>query len=155
LHLDRQDLDSLVADRQRSLAAIVRLLVEAGRRRNSRPVGSFATQACRLLASDLLRKEPLTEFAHQMQLSPDPFRRRFTTELGMSPARYRLWCSIQEAQRLLAEEDLPIKAVARRLGFSSPSHLARCFAKLTGTSPAAWRRQGAPVRMPELTGSTE
>ena len=47
---------------------------------------------------------------------------------------------IQEVCRLLRTTPLPLKEIARRLGFSSQAHLSRFFRKQKGMSPSAYRQ---------------
>jgi AraC-like DNA-binding protein len=44
---------------------------------------------------------------------------------------------------LLTYPNLPIEGIARKLGFSSASHLAAAFARRMGCSPATFRRQNS------------
>jgi transcriptional regulator GlxA family with amidase domain len=47
---------------------------------------------------------------------------------------------VREAQRLLAESDLTILAIARQCGFEYQEHLGRVFRQRLGISPARYRR---------------
>jgi AraC family transcriptional regulator len=71
------------------------------------------------------------------------FARRFAGYFGVTPHRYVLDRRLARARRLLIETDLPVADVAVTTGFSSQSHLSAAFRKLTGVSPAAYRRQGS------------
>ena len=44
-----------------------------------------------------------------------------------------------QSRRLLADTDLPIQEVARRVGIGDPGYLSRLFRRTHGTSPRAWR----------------
>lgn len=55
---------------------------------------------------------------------------------------------IDRARTLLAETDLPIKSVAQHAGFKTMQYLTRNFRRLTGDTPAAFRRRRAG-RLPE------
>lgn len=68
------------------------------------------------------------------------FRRRFREATGLSPHAYLLQCRAAEARRLLEESDLPIKAVADRLGYADVYYFTRQFRQLCGLSPGAYRR---------------
>ena len=48
---------------------------------------------------------------------------------------------VARAKELLTDTDLPITAVAAQSGFPSARRLDVVFAKLTGLSPTAYRRQ--------------
>lgn len=45
-----------------------------------------------------------------------------------------------EARRLLSESEIPVKDIARRLGFTSAAYFSRAFQNETGKSPSAFRR---------------
>lgn len=74
-------------------------------------------------------------------LSPSHFNRRFQTLLRMTPTQYLLSVRIQAAQRLLVTTRSQIIDVAHRTGFTDQSHLTHRFKRLTGMTPAAYRRQ--------------
>ncbi|MCV7278967.1 helix-turn-helix transcriptional regulator [Mycolicibacterium flavescens] len=44
-----------------------------------------------------------------------------------------------ESRRLLAETDLPIAEVARRVGIADPGYFSRLFRRVHGTAPRTWR----------------
>jgi transcriptional regulator GlxA family with amidase domain len=48
---------------------------------------------------------------------------------------------IEIAKEHLATTDLPMPAVARLAGFSTPQRLATVFRRVAGISPLAYRRQ--------------
>ncbi|MDX2032145.1 MAG: helix-turn-helix transcriptional regulator [Blastocatellia bacterium] len=45
----------------------------------------------------------------------------------------------RRARGMLANTDIPIKTIARDLGFDTPSNFARSFKRWTGASPSAFR----------------
>jgi AraC-like DNA-binding protein len=53
---------------------------------------------------------------------------------------------MQEARRLLVETDLPVAAVARRVGYPDASYFIRRFHREHGTTPLPWRRAGRSAR---------
>jgi len=80
-------------------------------------------------------------------------------ELGVTPGhlttvvRRRTGRTVQEwiierrmaaARGLLAETDLPVAEVARRVGVPDPGYFSRLFSRAHGTSPRKWR--GRPVQ---------
>ena len=58
-----------------------------------------------------------------------------------------------EARRLLAESDLPVKEVARQLGFSSPAYFSRAFHHRTGMAPSVFRRSQLRHTGPQAAGN--
>jgi transcriptional regulator GlxA family with amidase domain len=72
-------------------------------------------------------------------LSVCHFARAFKQSQGMSPHCYVLHCRVERTQQLLATTDLPLSEVAIASGFSDQSHCARCFRKIVGVTPGAYR----------------
>ncbi len=78
--------------------------------------------------------------ARDLGISESTLRRRFRQATGTSPHAYLLQCRATEARRLLGESDLPVKAIARQLGYRDVFFFSRQFRQLTGASPAAYRK---------------
>lgn len=93
----------------------------------------------------------IAKLAASLHLSEEHLRRLFRHGTGMSPYQYYLELKIHRARRLLGETRLPVKAIARMLGFESPFHFAKVFKQRTGISPAQWRRG----EIPRTTGLPE
>lgn len=81
----------------------------------------------------------LAALAQAANLSPYHFARSFKVATGTTPHRYVIRRRAEEARRLLATQELTVDEVARRVGFSGRSHLARHFRRLFGTPPTACR----------------
>ncbi|MEV4258951.1 helix-turn-helix domain-containing protein, partial [Spirillospora sp. NPDC049652] len=86
--------------------------------------------------------EPLTveDMAARAGVSARTLTRRFTDQLGTSPGQWLLARRIAAARDLLEASDLPVDAVARRVGLSSATNLRRRFLNAVGTTPGAYRR---------------
>ncbi|MFI7694507.1 helix-turn-helix domain-containing protein [Nonomuraea sp. NPDC049655] len=86
--------------------------------------------------------EPLTldDLAARAGVSPRTLARRFAGQLGVSPGRWLLQQRVTAARALLEETDLPVEAIAARVGLSSAANLRRRFHSLVHTTPAAYRR---------------
>lgn len=67
--------------------------------------------------------------------------RRFRSVLGRSVLEEICRVRVQRAKELLTDTHLPITAVAAQSGFSSIRRLDVVFARLSGLSPTAYRRQ--------------
>jgi LacI family transcriptional regulator len=90
-----------------------------------------------LRVSDVLRQVPSGRRTLERRC-----RRALGWGLGEEIRRTHL----EQARRLLATTDLPIKALATQAGFSDYCHMAVAFRKELGTSPSAYRQQiRAPV----------
>jgi AraC family transcriptional activator FtrA len=91
--------------------------------------------ACRL-------DTPLTlgRLAERAGLSSRTLARRFTEQLGTSPGQWLLGRRIDAARVLLERTDLPVEAIATRVGLASAVNLRRRFRAHLGTTPGAYRR---------------
>ncbi len=87
--------------------------------------------------------EPIrvTDILQRVPLSRRQLEQEFQRVLGRSPAQEIRRVHLQRAQRLLAETDLAIPAVASASGFNSPEHFARTFKAYFGRSPLKHRTQ--------------
>lgn len=99
------------------------------------------------VTAHLDRTLSIPELAGRAHMSPRTFARRFTAEVGTTPARWLRDQRVLAAQRLLEETDHPIDIVADRVGFGSAGVLRQHFARLRHTTPLAYRRafRGGPV----------
>jgi len=53
----------------------------------------------------------------------------------VSPLQYQKWLRLNEAQRLMLNESLDASSAAFQVGYESPSHFSREYARLFGQSP--------------------
>ncbi|MEV1011657.1 helix-turn-helix domain-containing protein [Streptomyces sp. NPDC049881] len=88
----------------------------------------------------------LAGLAERAGLSPRTLARRFTEQLGTSPGQWLLAQRIAAARALLEETDLPVEAVATRVGLASAVNLRRRFRAALGTTPGAYRRTFGAAR---------
>jgi transcriptional regulator GlxA family with amidase domain len=86
--------------------------------------------------------EPLTvpALAARAHMSARTFARRFKETTGATPHRWLLDQRLQHAEHLLETTDLPVDAVAGRVGFGSGDTLRHHFAARRGVSPHTYRR---------------
>jgi AraC family transcriptional regulator, transcriptional activator FtrA len=86
--------------------------------------------------------EPLRveDLAAHAGFSARTLARRFADQLGVGPGQWLLAQRIAAAQELLESSDLPLDAVAQRVGLSSATNLRRRFLRALGTTPGAYRR---------------
>ncbi|HET6503238.1 MAG TPA: helix-turn-helix domain-containing protein [Amycolatopsis sp.] len=86
--------------------------------------------------------EPLSvgDMAAHLNVSPRTLARRFTGRLGTSPGAWLLARRVAEACTLLEETDLPVVAIAARVGLTSAVNLRRRFRALVGTTPGEYRQ---------------
>ncbi|WP_328394136.1 GlxA family transcriptional regulator [Nocardia sp. NBC_00416] len=80
------------------------------------------------------------DMAAYLNVSPRTLARRFADQLGTSPGMWLLSRRVTEARTLLEETDLPVEAIAARVGLTSAVNLRRRFRAQVGTTPGAYRR---------------
>jgi AraC-like DNA-binding protein len=82
----------------------------------------------------------LATLARECGLSVGHFAHMFRKTVGLPPYRWLLDQRIERAKSLLRTSRLSLADVAVSCGFFDQSHLTRCFKKLVGVTPGAWRR---------------
>ncbi|MFB7469950.1 GlxA family transcriptional regulator [Kitasatospora sp. NPDC056184] len=84
---------------------------------------------------------PLTpaDIAAHAGVSVSSLNRHFLARTGLSAPRHLLRRRLERARDLLEGTDEPVEAIAARVGFASPATLRPHFARLTGTTPRAYR----------------
>jgi AraC family transcriptional regulator len=82
----------------------------------------------------------LAELAEVAGLSPHHFGEAFKTATGMPPHRYVIEKRVERVRELLRDPERPIVDIAHAVGFSNQSHLTLNFRRLTGLTPAKFRK---------------
>jgi len=97
---------------------------------------------------------PLAALARSVNLSVSRFAHLFRREMGISPARHLRAIRLARARVLLERSFLSVHDVMRLVGYHDPSHFARDFRRVHGTSPMSLR--GASMmnsRQPSMTAT--
>ena len=81
----------------------------------------------------------VTELAGLCGLSRRHLSRQFRVTSGDTIQDYLASAKYERARDLLARTDLPIKAIAHRLGFSSPASFTSSFVRVAGIAPGKFR----------------
>jgi len=82
----------------------------------------------------------LADLAAVAGLSPMYFAGQFRAATGYRPHDYLLYQRVESAKSILSSTDMPLAEVALSLGFQAQAHFSTVFKRLTGQSPARWRR---------------
>jgi AraC-like DNA-binding protein len=126
--------------RRKAVHLLEGMLIDlAAARRASRPL-QLAPLLRRLEAAPAASPVDYAALAADEGMSVRTLRRQFHKATGMSPHDYLLSRRMQEAKQLLYETELPIKEIARRLGYRDVYYFTRQFARRAGSSPARYRR---------------
>jgi len=83
-------------------------------------------------------------FGH-LSVSRSLLEPRFGNVLGRTIHQEIQRVRIERAKTLLAGTDLPIKHIAQQAGFKTVQYLTRAFYRVTGDTPAAFRRRSSRV----------
>jgi AraC-like DNA-binding protein len=81
-----------------------------------------------------------SKLARDFQISEATLRRQFKSALGVSPHSYWLRSRADAARILLSETDLPLKAIASRLGYENEYFFSRQFKQFAGVAPGVFRK---------------
>jgi AraC-like DNA-binding protein len=81
------------------------------------------------------------EHARRVGLSQSALRRAIRRSEGCSPKEYILRVRLNRAKELLADSDLTIAEIARKVGHDDPAYFTRMFTRRTGMAPSVFRRQ--------------
>ncbi len=76
-----------------------------------------------------------------MRLSPFHFARLFKQSFGEPPHRYVTRRRIERAKHMLARGERSVAEIGFDVGFGESSSFTAAFRKMTGTTPARFRRQ--------------
>jgi AraC-like DNA-binding protein len=103
------------------------------------PDDGIADQLARLACKPLSIQDYATELGLTLRELRDAIKR--TT--GSTPQELVLTTRLNTAKALLAEEDLPVTAIARQVGYDDPAYFSRLFTSRVGQSPRAFRQFGS------------
>jgi transcriptional regulator GlxA family with amidase domain len=86
-----------------------------------------------------------SELARRAHLSESVFRRRFQEFRNSAPAQFVAQVRVREAAHLLNATELDMDDIAERTGFPNPAYLSRVFKRVTGKTPARFRKESRGV----------
>ncbi|MGW7683266.1 helix-turn-helix domain-containing protein [Kribbella sp. NPDC054772] len=101
--------------------------------------GGVAAQLAELASTPM----SVQDYASELGLTVKELRDAVRRTTGSTPHELVLSTRLSNAKVLLAEEDLPVAVVARRVGYDDPAYFSRLFAARVGMSPVAFRRSGS------------
>ncbi|MFJ9471018.1 helix-turn-helix domain-containing protein [Streptomyces caniferus] len=118
-------------------AAVHELLVALRRARADTDAdGDPVLQA---LARDAFLPLSVAEHAARHGMTPAELRTAVRRGAGCSPKDYLLGIRLGRAKELLVATELPVAAVARRVGYDDPAYFSRLFTRRVGTAPVRFR----------------
>ncbi|NUR92177.1 MAG: helix-turn-helix domain-containing protein [Nonomuraea sp.] len=93
------------------------------------------------LARDACLPITVAEHARRLGLPLPDLRAAVRRLTGTSPKEYLLSVRLSRAKDLLATSELPVAAVARRVGYADPAYFTRIFTRRVGLPPSTFRAQ--------------
>ncbi|MFE3461551.1 AraC family transcriptional regulator [Nocardiopsis aegyptia] len=122
-------------------------LEEQGPERTCGWVGALrdpaVSAAVRAVHDDPAHPWSVAELGERAGLSRAAFSKRFTGMVGQSPLAYVTWWRLTTAAHLLREGELPLGAIAAKVGYRSQFAFANAFKREFGVAPGRYRA-GAP-----------
>ena len=82
----------------------------------------------------------LAAMASACGIGTKSFVRAFAAATGKSPYQYVIAARVEQAKRLIEQDQKGLAEIALRCGFSHQEHLTRAFRRLTGQTPGRYRR---------------
>jgi transcriptional regulator GlxA family with amidase domain len=83
------------------------------------------------------------DLSQEVGLSKKKLYAGFLKKTGSTPHCYQTRVRIEKAKSLLEDARLPIKSVARTLGYKTHSHFSEVFKEITALTPEEYRRVSA------------
>jgi AraC-like DNA-binding protein len=101
-------------------------------------IGSHAQRIAKVIKRmnrDFTLSLRIEELAGEAGMSPSSLHHYFKEVTAMSPIQYQKQLRLQEARRLLLAESMDAAEAAFQVGYESPSHFSREYARMYGHPP--------------------
>lgn len=82
----------------------------------------------------------IEKMASECNLSPSRFYNVYKNQFGITPMSEVINARIDTAKRLLVTTDMSVKSISGYCGYNSVSHFISHFKKLTGSTPAKFKK---------------
>lgn len=92
-------------------------------------------RAIKQIKENLAQPFQVNDLAERANMSPASFYRHFKNVTSLSPLQYQKQLRLLEARRVMLAEDSSAASAAYRVGYDSPSHFSREYARLFGGPP--------------------
>lgn len=127
----------------RAMSATLIGLVARELAHDSRAHGAAETDLFRrfeaLLEQHHLERWSVSDYAEALSVTPTHLNRVTHATTGDTASHLIRDRMVREARRNLVYTNLPVSAIAYRLGFDDPAYFSRVYAAATGLSPGAFR----------------
>lgn len=92
------------------------------------------------LSQNYMKQISLYRLAHNMYLSPVYISKIFKEETGESPINHLIRIRLTKANELLSKGNMPIKTVARNVGYEDAYYFSKLYKKYYGIPPSVEKR---------------
>ncbi|HEX3427196.1 MAG TPA: helix-turn-helix domain-containing protein [Candidatus Limnocylindrales bacterium] len=113
--------------------------------RREDPNDAAIVRAQAWIADNYASPNPVAAMADQSGLQPRTFGRRFRSATGRRPIEYVNEIRVDEARRILESSSLAVDEVGSSVGYEDPTFFRRLFKRMTGLTPATYRRKFATI----------
>lgn len=115
---------------------------ESRKRRDASPLDPAQMRRFHeFVEAHLIEPIGVTEMAAAAGLSAFHFSRRFKATTGEAPHRFLVRRRLDHARKLIADNKMPLSAIALLAGFSSQAHMTTAFRARFGRTPGWFARQ--------------
>ena len=83
----------------------------------------------------------MTQLSELMGVTPQHFCRVFKKTMNVRPNEFLTQIRLDEAKRLLTENDVSVSEAAERSGFRDPVYFSTVFRKHEGIPPAGYKKK--------------
>ena len=109
------------------------------------PNDAVVVDAQAWIADNYAVENPVASMVERAGVQPRTFGRRFRAATGRRPIEYVHEVRIDEARRILESSSLAVDEVGYSVGYGDPTFFRRLFKRMTGLTPAAYRRKFATI----------
>ena len=102
---------------------------------------NYTQQALNYINVHYMDDISISDIAKAAHITESYLRALFTKELGVSPREMILQKRVSAAKELLRQEEIPIATIAESCSYADRSAFAKRFKKITGLTPAEYRRK--------------
>jgi two-component system response regulator YesN len=99
------------------------------------------TKFNQLVEARLVEGVTLNEIAAELGQTPTAITHRLQRGYGMSFSQYLGRLRVEKAKELLRRTQLPVSAIAQRVGLSDVSNFGKLFRKFEGMAPLDYRQR--------------
>jgi len=92
-------------------------------------------QAIERLRKDFDKPLRIEQVARELGMSASGFHHHFKMFTELSPLQFQKQIRLQEARRLMLNEDLDAASAGYRVGYNNPSHFCRDYKRMFGEAP--------------------